>query len=78
MMNKLTTKAFVKVNNFWENTVKGYVKNERGSQSLEWIGIAAIIVILTGVISTAMKDTSFGDTFVGKLEGFLGKIGGGE
>lgn len=67
-MKTFMTKAFVKV--------QSYLNNERGSQSLEWIGIAAIIVILTGVISTAMSSTSFGDTFVGKLEGFLGKIGG--
>ncbi|HWO96325.1 MAG TPA: hypothetical protein VNM45_08335 [Bacillus sp. (in: firmicutes)] len=75
-MKTFMTKAYVKVDNFFENKVKGYLKNERGSQSLEWIGIAAIIVILTGVISTAMGNTKFGETFVSKLEGFLGKIGG--
>jgi hypothetical protein len=67
-MKALMIKAYLKG--------KTYAKNERGSQSLEWIGIAAIIVILTGVISTAMSGAGLGETFVGKFTGFLSKIGG--
>ncbi|MFC3884376.1 hypothetical protein ACFOU2_13050 [Bacillus songklensis] len=67
-MKKFMTKACIKV--------QSYLNNERGSQSLEWIGIAAIIVILTGVISTAMSGAGLGDTFVDKFSGFLEKIGG--
>jgi hypothetical protein len=53
------------------------VANERGSQTLEWIGIAAVIVIVVGVVSQAFAGGGFGDTLVSKFEGFISKIGGG-
>ncbi len=31
------------------------VKNEKGAQSLEWLGIAALLILVLGIISTAMK-----------------------
>ncbi|GEN44527.1 hypothetical protein [Alkalibacillus haloalkaliphilus] len=52
-------------------------KEERGSQTLEWIGIAAVIVILVGVISTAMSGaTDIGDQVVGKIVELIQSIGG--
>ena len=52
----------------------GLVKNERGPQTLEWIGIAAVIVILVGVISTAFSDEGLGDTVKTKFENLLNKM----
>lgn len=64
LVNKLYTKAMV------------YTNNERGSQSLEWIGIAAVIVILVGTISTLFaSDTSFAQAILEKLVEFVGNIG---
>jgi hypothetical protein len=53
------------------------VRNERGSQTLEWIGIAAVVVILVGVISQAFSnDTSIGKTVLNKIKTMIGQIGG--
>ena len=52
----------------------GLVKNERGSQTLEWIGIAAVIVILVGVISTAFDNEGLGETVKTKFENLLNKM----
>ena len=52
----------------------GLVKNERGSQTLEWIGIAAVIVILVGVISTAFSGGELGDTVLKKFTSLLDKM----
>lgn len=32
------------------------VKNEKGAQSLEWLGIAALLILVLGIISTALSD----------------------
>lgn len=59
-------------------SIKAKLTNERGSQTLEWIGIAAVVVIVVGVISQAFSgDTSIGDTVKDKFEGFIESIGGG-
>lgn len=72
-MKKLTelyTKCSIKLN--------GMVRNERGSQTLEWIGIAAVIVILVGVISQAFsKDTEIGNAVVTKIKEMIEQIGSG-
>jgi hypothetical protein len=53
------------------------VRNESGSQTLEWIGIAAVVVILVGVISQAFSnDTSIGKTVLNKIKTMIGQIGG--
>ena len=31
------------------------VKNEKGAQSLEWLGIAALLILVLGIISTALN-----------------------
>lgn len=59
-------------------SVKAKLSNERGSQTLEWIGIAAVVVIVVGVISTSFSgDTTIGDTVKNKFKGFIDSIGGG-
>ncbi|MFD2638755.1 Flp family type IVb pilin [Piscibacillus salipiscarius] len=59
------------------NKVEGFKQDERGSQTLEWIGIAAVIVILVGVISQAFSEGKFGDTLVTKFGNLIEKIGSG-
>ncbi|MEW4309234.1 hypothetical protein [Rossellomorea marisflavi] len=58
--------------------LNGMIRNERGSQTLEWIGIAAVIVILVGVISQAFSDDkSIGKAVVEKFSNMISQIGGG-
>lgn len=57
--------------------LQALVNNQRGSQTLEWIGIAAVVVIVVGLVSTAFsKDTEFGKTVLDKFKGWIGKMGG--
>ncbi|WP_174614162.1 hypothetical protein [Virgibacillus ihumii] len=60
------------------NRFESIKQDERGSQTLEWIGIAAVIVIMVGVISQAFSnDTSIGNAVLKKIKGFIQDIGGG-
>ncbi|WP_345242918.1 hypothetical protein [Pontibacillus salipaludis] len=59
------------------NFVMDMKEDERGSQTLEWIGIAAVVVILVGVISQAMKGSDLGEPVVKKFEQLIKAIGGG-
>ncbi|WP_088102671.1 hypothetical protein [Halalkalibacter urbisdiaboli] len=66
-------KTFIK----FYTMLTSYTKNERGSQSLEWIGIAAVVVILVGTISSVFaEDESFASAILGKLVDFVSNIGG--
>lgn len=47
-MNKLT-ELYVKLTT--------PVKNERGAQSLEWLGLAALLILVLGIVSTAVSDS---------------------
>lgn len=48
------------------------VKNERGAQSLEWLGLAALLILVLGIISTAVDSQSEG---IGKvIENIIKKI----
>jgi len=38
----------------WTNPLK----NERGAQSLEWLGLAALLILVLGIISTAVSSGS--------------------
>jgi cytochrome b len=54
----------------------GHLSNERGSQSLEWLGIAAVIVIIVGMISQVFGgDTAFGEAIKNKLVEMVADIG---
>ncbi|MFC4558655.1 hypothetical protein ACFO3D_10585 [Virgibacillus kekensis] len=59
------------------NTLEGWKNDERGSQTLEWIGIAAVVVIVVGLVSTAFGTLKIGETVVEKFETFLENIGSG-
>ncbi|OIU72684.1 hypothetical protein [Rossellomorea aquimaris] len=48
MMNKLT-ELYVKLTT--------PVKNEKGAQSLEWLGLAALLILVLGIVSTAVSDS---------------------
>lgn len=53
------------------------VKNETGAQSLEWLGIAALLILVLGIISTALsgQETAIGDLvskIVTKISGMVG------
>ena len=57
------------------------VKNEKGAQSLEWLGIAALLILVLGIISTALdgEKENIGKlvtSIVSKISGMVG--GGGE
>ncbi|RCW65842.1 hypothetical protein [Saliterribacillus persicus] len=44
------------------------LKNEKGAQSLEWLGIAALLILVLGIISTAVSNQS------GGIEQIISKI----
>ena len=39
----------------WVNTMMP-LKNEKGAQSLEWLGLAALLILVLGIVSTALSD----------------------
>ena len=50
------------------------VKNEKGAQSLEWLGIAALLILVLGILSTALSDEK---ESIGKLvKNIISKISG--
>lgn len=62
--------------NAWMNIVVP-VKNEKGAQSLEWLGLAALLILVLGIISTAVSGQSgaIGDLIskiVSKISGMVG------
>lgn len=40
------------------------LKNERGAQSLEWLGLAALLILVLGIVSQAVSSQSGG---IGKI-----------
>ncbi|MCM3708967.1 hypothetical protein [Sporosarcina luteola] len=53
------------------------VKNEKGAQSLEWLGIAALLILVLGIVSTALSGQSASITalvksIVDKISGMVG------
>lgn len=70
-----------KMNEFYANMInvmKKWKNEEEGSQTLEWLGIAAVIVIIVGAVSTAFggEGSGIGDTIKGAFEGFIETIAG--
>jgi hypothetical protein len=48
------------------------VKNEKGAQSLEWLGLAALLILVLGIVSQAVDGQKDG---IGKvIENILKKI----
>jgi len=44
------------------------VKDEKGAQSLEWLGLAALLILVLGIISTAVSGQS------GSISSLIGNI----
>jgi hypothetical protein len=57
--------------NAWMNLMVP-VKNEKGAQSLEWLGLAALLILVLGIVSTAVSSQSSGIT--GIIESIISKI----
>jgi hypothetical protein len=53
------------------------VKNEKGAQSLEWLGLAALLILVLGLISQAVskQESSIGD-LIGKIIDKISKMVG--
>ncbi|MGG3915111.1 hypothetical protein [Rossellomorea vietnamensis] len=49
-----------------------YTSNERGSQALEWIGVAAVIITIVTLLSTAVSNS--GDGVEGMVQSIFQKI----
>ena len=58
-------KNFVK--KLWVKTMMP-LKNEKGAQSLEWLGLAALLILVLGIISTALSNQS------GQIGELIGRI----
>ncbi|GIN88504.1 hypothetical protein J6TS2_48900 [Heyndrickxia sporothermodurans] len=50
------------------------VRNEKGAQSLEWLGLAALLILVLGIISTALSGQS--DSIGKILKSIIDKISG--
>ncbi len=50
------------------------VKNERGAQSLEWLGLAALLILILGIVSQAVSKGQ--GNIDGIVSGILTKIKG--
>jgi len=53
------------------------VKNEKGAQSLEWLGLAALLILVLGIISTAVSGqqgaiSSLIGNIISKISGMVG------
>ncbi|MCM3389765.1 hypothetical protein [Ureibacillus chungkukjangi] len=53
------------------------VKNEKGAQSLEWLGLAALLILVLGIISTAVSNqegsiTTLIGNIIQKISGMVG------
>lgn len=65
-MKKMTMKLWI--------NIMAPLKNEKGAQSLEWLGLAALLILVLGIISTAIDGQKEG---IGKLIGqIISKISG--
>ncbi|WP_347791336.1 hypothetical protein [Solibacillus sp. CAU 1738] len=69
-MKKLSMKVWIKM--------MEPIKNERGAQSLEWLGLAALLILVLGIISTAVKgqESLIGQliaNIVSKISGMVGE-----
>jgi hypothetical protein len=62
--------------NAWMN-IAAPVKNEKGAQSLEWLGLAALLILVLGIISTAVSGQSGAignliSSIISKISGMVG------
>ncbi|WP_156289401.1 hypothetical protein [Oceanobacillus salinisoli] len=57
--------------------VSQWLNNEKGAQSLEWLGIAALLILVLGIVSSAISDQESGITdiitsIISKIKGMVG------
>lgn len=67
-MKNMFLKAYV--------SCKTAMSNEKGSQALEWIAIAGVVVLLTGLISTAFSGSGLGTKFFTAFSTWIDEIVG--
>lgn len=48
------------------------VRNEKGAQSLEWLGLAALLILVLGIVSQAVSSQSAGITSI--ISNIISKI----
>lgn len=48
------------------------VRNERGAQSLEWLGLAALLILVLGIVSQAVSSSQEGISQV--IKNIINKI----
>lgn len=66
-----------KVMNLYFNAV-GYLRNEKGAQSLEWLGLAALLIMVLGFITAALDGGAGIKTIVSNILKSIGdQVGGG-
>lgn len=71
-MKKKLLGLYVKV----QSRLSGLKNSEQGSATLEWIGIAALIVIIVGGLSQVFSgNTEFGDAIKKKLIDLVKSVG---
>ncbi|ESU34314.1 hypothetical protein G3A_01695 [Bacillus sp. 17376] len=53
------------------------VRNERGAQSLEWLGLAALLILVLGIVSQAVStsSSSIGDIITNILKKISAMVG---
>lgn len=80
MMKKMMGNVIEKVNNGMAALylrTKASVANEKGVSTIEWVGLAAVIVALMFAVATAMNGQGAGlaSAIVSKISSMIGKIG---
>ncbi|WP_313798380.1 hypothetical protein [Cytobacillus sp.] len=67
MINSLTSMYF---------GLKGRVANEKGVSTIEWVGLAAVIIALMFALATAMKSSGgdLSETIINKLKEMIDNI----
>lgn len=60
--------------------VKGKFSNERGATTVEWVGLAFVILMLMFAVQAAMegKGDSLAGAITGKITEIVGKVGKGD
>ncbi|KIO63297.1 hypothetical protein B4064_3266 [Caldibacillus thermoamylovorans] len=53
------------------------VKNEKGAQSLEWLGLAALLILVLGIISQAVskQENSIGEIITNIIKKITEMVG---
>ncbi|MBS4193290.1 hypothetical protein KHA94_24710 [Bacillus sp. FJAT-49705] len=53
--------------------IKGRVANEKGVSTIEWVGLAAVIIALMFALATAMKSSGgdLAETIINKLKAMI-------